>query len=64
MVKYFVDEEYAPFPVAKKKDLHDALSRLAEPGLVLPKHVTEEEKKEMFMPAETEFVPNDPVMGY
>lgn len=64
MVKYFVDEEYAPFPVAKKKDLHDALSRLAEPGLVLPKHVTEEEKKEMFMLAETEFVPNDPVMGY
>lgn len=64
MVKYFIDEEYAPFPVAKKKDLHDALSRLAEPGLVLPKHVTEEEKKEMFMLSETEFVAHDPVMGY
>lgn len=64
LVQYFIEDEMAPFPVGKKDDLIDSLSRLAEPGLVLPKHVTEEEKKEMFMLAETEFVPLDPVLGY
>lgn len=64
LVRVFIEEELAAFPVSKHDDLLDALSRLAEPGLVLPKHVPEEEKKLMFGDARFEFTPADAVMGY
>jgi hypothetical protein len=42
----------------------DALSRLAEPGLILPKHMPEDEQKLMFADGQFEFQPIDAVMGY
>jgi hypothetical protein len=64
LVRIFIEEELAPFPVAKHDDMMDALSRLAEPGLVLPKHVPEEERKLLFADGQFEFQPIDEVMGY
>lgn len=64
LVRVFIEEELAPFPVAKHDDLMDALSRLAEPGLVLPKHIPEDERSLMFADAQFEFQPIDSVMGY
>jgi predicted phage terminase large subunit-like protein len=64
LVRIFVEEELAAFPVAKHDDMMDALSRLAEPGLVLPKHVPEEDKKLMFADEAFAFQPIDEVMGY
>ena len=64
LVRVFIEEELAPFPVAKHDDLMDALSRLAEPGLILPKHIPEDEQKLMFGDVQFEFQPIDSVMGY
>jgi len=64
LVHIFIEEELCAFPVAKHDDMLDALSRLAEPGLVLPKHVAEEERKLMFADDQFAFQPFDAVMGY
>jgi len=64
LVRIFVEEELAAFPVAKHDDMLDALSRMAEPGLVLPRHVPEEERKLMFADEQFAFQPIDEVMGY
>lgn len=36
VVKDFIEQEYATFPVGRYDDSFDCLARLAEPGLPLP----------------------------
>lgn len=36
LIKEFIDQEYAAFPVARTDDMFDSLARLAEPTLKLP----------------------------
>jgi predicted phage terminase large subunit-like protein len=64
LVRHFIEEELIMFPLGKHDDLIDSLSRLAEPGLVLPKHVPEEDRRLMFNNEDAEFTPLDPVLGY
>lgn len=65
LVRIFIEEEMATFPVARHDDLIDALSQLSEPGLVVPRFIEEEERKiEMAGLEDAEFVPMDPTMGY
>lgn len=46
MVQIFIEEEYAPFPVAVHDDMFDSLSRIAEPDLPLVWPSVEEDYKE------------------
>ena len=64
LIKYFVDEELIRFPLARHDDMLDSLARIAEPGLVLPKHVPEEERQVMEGLEATAFEPMDVTMGY
>lgn len=59
LIKEFIDQEYAAFPVARTDDMFDSLARLAEPDLKLPY------PKQMANPGHvTEFVPLDSEIGY
>ena len=60
LVNHFLEQEYSAFPVAKHDDCLDSLSRLAEPGLILPRPM----KKDDLSPGEAEFQPFDASMGY
>jgi predicted phage terminase large subunit-like protein len=65
LVKHFIDEELVPFPLGKHDDMIDSLSRIAEPGLVLPKHVDKDELlRETKAMEGAAFEPFDPEFAY
>jgi predicted phage terminase large subunit-like protein len=65
LVRVFIEEELAAFPVSKHDDLLDSLSRLAEPGLVIPRFIPEEDRRAEMMALEgAAFEPFDPEFAY
>lgn len=64
LVRVFIQEELEKFPVSKHDDLLDSLSRLVEPGLLIPKQESEEEKRMIVELHESAFEPFDPEYGY
>jgi hypothetical protein len=63
LIQVFIEEELAAFPVGRHDDMLDALSRIAEPGLVIPRHVPPEEM-ELESSPQKGFEPFDAEMGY
>jgi predicted phage terminase large subunit-like protein len=59
LVKEFLDQEYAAFPVARHDDMFDSLARLAEPTLKLPFPKAMQDEGQL-----TEFEPLDNEVGY
>lgn len=59
LMKEFIEQEYAAFPVGRTDDMFDSLARLAEPDLEnpFPKEVFREEYVE-------DFIPQDAALGY
>ncbi len=61
LLKEFLNQEYASFPVARTDDMMDSLARLAEPDLKLP--FPKEAKRMAALPAQRSTVPGMGVLG-